>query len=307
MSNKTTSNKHKKPDQPLIKQIGCILREWFILGRFASPTGAMLLFWPCLWGMALEGDIISRWHTALPLAILFFIGAIFMRGGGCAWNDLIDRKIDRQVARTKNRPLAAARISGKMGLLFIIITLTIGLAILSQLPKFAIIATLPVMALVLIYPFAKRVTYAPQLVLGMCFNWGVISGWAAMNNNIELATIILWVGGIFWTLSYDTIYAHQDKRDDPKAGVKSLALYFAGNTKRALLIFDTMFTICLILAIAVHGVRSIFIYGFIFLIWLSLRLIVRDTNLDDSKSCFMSFRLYGHIGMTIFLILAIPA
>ena len=204
-----------------------IARPWLRLARLDRPIGTWLLLWPCWWAIALaSGDI--------GLMLVFALGAVVMRGAGCTFNDIVDRDLDAQVARTANRPLPSGAVSVVAAWIFLIAQCGVGLAILLSLNDFAIAVGVASLFPVAVYPFMKRITYWPQLFLGIAFNWGALLGWAAVTGTLALPAIWLYRGGIFWTLGYDTIYAHQDAGDDALIGVKSTALKFEANSKPAI-------------------------------------------------------------------------
>lgn len=214
------------------------VRPYAALARIDKPTGTLLLFLPCTWSLTLAAH---AHHLPVGQLIwnvfLFGTGAFIMRGAGCTINDLWDRRLDANVARTKDRPLASGEISPFQALTFTGFQLSAGLAILLQLNMYSIVLGASSLALVIIYPFMKRITYWPQFVLGLAFNWGALLGWSAMVGSLQGASQVLvplYVGSICWTLVYDTIYAHQDKLDDVSAGIKSTALLFGRSTKLAL-------------------------------------------------------------------------
>ena len=208
------------------------------LMRLERPIGWWLLLIPCWWGLALAqftvpgGGLPTLWH-----GLLFLIGAIVMRGAGCVINDLADEDIDARVERTRNRPLPSGRVSRKQALVFLAALLLVGLIVLLQFNRFTIVTATASLAIVAVYPFMKRVTYLPQLGLGLAFNFGALVGWTAETGKLSATPVALYLGGIFWTLAYDTIYAHQDKDDDTLVGVKSTALLFGKFTPIWLSIF----------------------------------------------------------------------
>ena len=189
------------------------------LSRLDRPIGTWLLLFPCWWGIAMTPDALSQW----PLFILFAAGATLMRGAGCTWNDISDRKLDSQVARTRDRPLPAGEVTITKAFLWFVCQLLLSALILLSFNTFAIWIGICSLILVALYPFAKRYTFWPQFVLGLAFNWGALLGWAAATGTLRWPAVILYIGGILWTLGYDTIYAHQDRPDDPFAGIKSSA------------------------------------------------------------------------------------
>jgi 4-hydroxybenzoate polyprenyltransferase len=215
-------------------------RPWLRLMRADRPVGVWLLLFPCWWGVALAtaaGAPGREFVWRLPdvwLLALFAIGAIAMRGAGCTFNDIVDRDIDAQVERTRARPLAAGTVGVFGALVFLALLCLIGLAVLLAFDRFTIYLGLVSLLLVAIYPFMKRVTHWPQLVLGLAFNWGALMGWSAAHGGaLGLAPVLLYLGGVAWTIGYDTIYAHQDKQDDAIVGVKSTALLFGARTRLA--------------------------------------------------------------------------
>ncbi|ORX62754.1 para-hydroxybenzoate-polyprenyltransferase [Hesseltinella vesiculosa] len=213
------------------------------LTRIDKPIGTWLLYWPCAWSISMAAfhEQASVASTAYMLA-LFGVGAITMRGAGCTINDLWDRDIDDKVERTKVRPIASGAVSPKQAVAFLGGQLAVGLAILTQLNNYSILLGASSLSLVVTYPLMKRITYWPQFVLGMAFNWGALLGWSAMTGGLDLSVVgPLYAGGIAWTLVYDTIYAHQDKKDDVKIGVKSTALRFGENTNQWLAGFSATF------------------------------------------------------------------
>ena len=198
--------------------------------RLDRPIGWWLLLLPCWWGLLLAQTANGDHWPDLWIGFLFFLGAIVMRAAGCIVNDLADRDIDAKVERTRNRPLASGQVSVKAALIVLAVLLAIGLGILLQFNRTTIIAGIASLLIVAVYPLMKRVTYYPQFVLGLAFNWGALLGWSAVRGIIEWPAIILYLGGISWTMAYDTIYAHQDKEDDAVVGVKSTALKFGDSS-----------------------------------------------------------------------------
>ena len=207
------------------------MKPYLRLMRLDRPIGFWLLFWPCAFSLVLANiavpEIAINWYFLL----LFFIGAIIMRGAGCTFNDIIDKDIDKKVARTRLRPIASGQVSVKKATIFLVVQLLIGLIILLQFNLFTILLGVSSLLLVVIYPFMKRITWWPQLFLGLAFSWGALMGWAAVFGSLSLAPILLYIGCVFWTIGYDTIYAMQDIEDDALIGVKSTARLFGKNTK----------------------------------------------------------------------------
>jgi 4-hydroxybenzoate polyprenyltransferase len=207
------------------------------LMRLDRPIGWWLLLLPCWWGLVLAQIAAGGGLPDLKFAVLFLVGAIIMRGAGCTLNDIVDRKIDSAVERTRARPIASGRVSVRAAVIFLVLQLLAGLLILVQFNWLTIETAIASLVIVAIYPFMKRITYWPQVVLGLAFNWGALLGWTAIHNNFSYAAIALYIGGVFWTLAYDTIYAHQDKDDDALIGVKSTALKFGAATPQWLVFF----------------------------------------------------------------------
>ena len=217
-----------------------VLMPYAQLMRLDRPIGWWLLLLPCWWGLALAQIAAGGGGPDLWKAFLFLIGAIVMRGAGCTLNDIVDRDIDNKVERTRLRPLPAGLISLGSAFVFLAAQLLAGLVILSQFNRFTIFTAIASLTIVAVYPFMKRITYWPQVVLGFAFNWGALVGWTSVHSSISLAPILLYLGGVSWTMAYDTIYAHQDKDDDALIGVKSTALKFGDTTIYWLVFFFTL-------------------------------------------------------------------
>src|SRR5215216_7501802 len=206
-------------------------RPYLRLSRFDRPIGSWLLLMPCWWSAALAAGI-ARDVSRLPLIIvLFLIGAFVMRGAGCTWNDITDRDLDARVERTRSRPLPAGQVSVAQAFAFLVLQALIGLAVLLQFNRFAILTGIASLAIVAVYPFMKRITWWPQVTLGLAFSWGALMGWAAMFGRLDPPALLLYAGAIAWVIGYDTIYAHQDRDDDALIGVKSTARLFGARTK----------------------------------------------------------------------------
>ena len=201
------------------------------LTRLKKPIGYMLLFWPCSWGLTLAYDFSSDLNIYFFYLLLFFLGSVLMRSAGCIVNDILDRKFDQKVFRTKNRPIASGKVSIKLALLYSVILCLIAFLVLINFNLFTIIIALVSMPLAFTYPLMKRFTYWPQLFLGITFNYGLLLGWTSINGEISLIPIILYLGARFWTLGYDTIYGFQDIEDDEIIGVKSTSIKFKQNPK----------------------------------------------------------------------------
>jgi len=272
------------------------------LMRADRPIGTWLLLWPGLWSIGLAAQAYGQdlFGSYFNLLILFTVGAFIMRGAGCVVNDLWDRDADAQVERTKGRPLPSGRVSMVAAFIFLGFLCLIGLYILLQLNTFTQIVGACSLILIVIYPLMKRVTYWPQLMLGFTFNWGALLGWTAVTHTIELPALILYAGGIFWTLGYDTIYAHQDKEDDIIVGVKSTALRFGNNTHKWISAF---YTICFLFFLTA-GFYSMMGAGFyIGMCFAAGHLIyqLKKLDVDDRDNCLMLFKSNHHFGVIVFL------
>jgi 4-hydroxybenzoate polyprenyltransferase len=278
------------------------VRPYLRLARLDRPIGTWLLLFPGWWSLSL----------AMPrglgsdgrLLLLFGIGAIVMRGAGCTINDIVDRDFDAKVARTATRPLPSGALSLKQAYLFLALQLGIGLLILLQFPPFAIWLGVASLALVVTYPFMKRITWWPQAFLGLTFNWGALLGWAAIWGSLSAAPLWLYAGGFFWTLFYDTIYAHQDKADDALIGIKSTALKLGAETKPWLFVFALATIGCFAFALAMAGSGIIAFIGlagvFAHLMWQ-----LRAVDINDPQDCLTKFRSNRFIGWILLLAILI--
>jgi 4-hydroxybenzoate polyprenyltransferase len=269
------------------------LRPYARLARLDRPIGTWLLLFPCWCSIALAAEP-DHWPD-LWLMVLFAIGALVMRGAGCTINDIIDRDIDAKVARTATRPLASGRLNLTQAFTFLGLQLAIGLVILLQLSATAIWLGVASLILVATYPFMKRITWWPQAFLGLTFNWGALMGWAAVRDELAWSAILLYVAGFFWTLSYDTIYAHQDKDDDMLIGVKSTALKLGKDTKAWLLGFDAAMLVLLVAAGAQAGMSWIYYIGLL-AVALHLKWQLADVDLDNPRDCLAKFRSNRFVG-----------
>ena len=273
------------------------VRPMLRLARADRPIGTWLLLWPCLWAITMATDEGSM--PNFELMVLFALGAIFMRGAGCTLNDIIDRKFDGLVERTALRPIPSGQISVVGAFIFLCLQLAGGLWVLLQLNPFAQIIGASSLGLVVIYPFMKRITYWPQFILGLTFNWGAFLGWASVTGASELGTIYLYAGGVFWTLGYDTIYAHQDKEDDMMIGIKSTALKLGRASKLFIFLFYTIAVILFAMAGHASGQGGFYMLGVSFMI-IHLIFQIRSVNLDNPESCLEVFRLNTWTGLILF-------
>ena len=205
------------------------LKIFIELTRLNKPIGFMLLFWPCSWGLAYAHSVNQNFKIFFYYLILFFLGSVLMRSAGCIFNDIVDKDFDKKVSRTKSRPIAAGEITVRHSMIYVLVLCLLAFLILIQFNFFTIILGMSSMLLAFSYPFMKRITYWPQLFLGITFNWGIIMAWAAINNDISFEIVILYISAIFWTLGYDTIYGAQDISDDEIIGLKSTSIKFKEN------------------------------------------------------------------------------
>jgi 4-hydroxybenzoate polyprenyltransferase len=269
--------------------------------RLKKPIGFMLLFWPCAWGLTLAYDFSNSLNNYFFYLTLFFLGSVLMRSAGCIVNDILDKEFDKKVFRTKERPIASEKISIKLGLIYVIFLCFIALLVLLNFNTFTIMLALGSMPLAFSYPLMKRYTYWPQLFLGITFNYGLILGWVCITNQIELVPIILYIGAIFWTLGFDTIYGYQDIKDDEIIGVKSTSIKFKKNPKLFLIICYSIFIVSLI--------TTGFFMKFNLLFYLSLSIPILhlflfqiyNFNLKNSKSSLKIFKTNNLLGMIILL------
>ena len=279
------------------------LQPWARLARLDRPIGTWLLFWPCVFGLLLGAAADERrflqWHDVW-FVILFAVGALVMRGAGCTFNDIIDRDIDAQVARTRARPIPSGAVSVRGAVIFLIAQCLIGLAVLLQFNWFAVGLGAASLLLVAAYPFMKRITWWPQAWLGLTFNWGALLGFAAQTGRLDLADAMLYAGLIFWTLGYDTIYALQDREDDALIGVKSTARLFGSEARRWVLRFYAVaFTLILAAGFTEHTGMP---FGFVMLLaGAHLLWQVKRLNIEDSGNCLAVFRSNRETGALIAL------
>ena len=269
------------------------------MARLDRPIGWWLLLWPCWWSAALAAGALGRaypdpWHL-----VLFLVGAVAMRGAGCTYNDIVDRDIDAKVARTRSRPIPSGQVSVRNAKLFLLAQALVGLAVLLQFNRFAILLGIASLGTVAIYPFLKRVTDWPQLGLGIAFSWGALMGWAAAFGSLAVAPVLLYLGGIAWTIGYDTIYAHQDKEDDALVGVRSTARLFGARTKPYLAAFYALAVILFAGALAFAGAGPA-AYAGLAAFALHLGWQVMSLRADDADNCLRLFRSNRDAGVLFF-------
>jgi 4-hydroxybenzoate polyprenyltransferase len=272
------------------------LHPYARLARLDRPIGWELLLYPCWWGLALA----APGRPDPVLAVLFLIGAVAMRGAGCTLNDIIDRNFDARVERTRGRPIPSGQVTVLQAAAFMAVQLAIGGAVLLCLDKLAIGLALAILAVVVLYPFMKRFTYWPQVFLGLSFNWGVIVAWAAATGHLGWPASALYLGGIAWTLFYDTIYAHSDKADDIEIGVKSTALRFGAASKAWLAGFAALALVCFAVALALAGARS---WSYLCLAAAALHFVwqLGAWHLDDPADCIAKFKSNRVVGWLVLI------
>ena len=271
------------------------------LTRLTKPIGFMLLFWPCAWGLTVAYNFESDLNLYFFYLILFFLGSLLMRSAGCIVNDIFDKDFDQKVSRTKNRPIASGKISIKLASIYSCILCLVALLVLLNFNYFTIILALGSMPLAFTYPLMKRFTYWPQLFLGITFNYGLILGWTAIYSQIDIVPIIFYLGAIFWTLGYDTIYGYQDIRDDEIIGLKSTSIKFKDNAKK----FLFLCYLVLISALIVIGYMMNFSkYYYYFLIIPFIHLFfyqLRVFDINKPSDCFIAFKSNNLFGLLVFI------
>ena len=265
--------------------------------RLKKPIGYMLLFWPCVWGLSMAYDFKKNLTDYFFYLILFFLGSVLMRSAGCIVNDIFDRKFDKEVSRTKNRPIASGKITVNLGLFYSTILCLLAFFVLINFNLFTIILALASMPLAFTYPLMKRFTYWPQLFLGITFNYGLLLGWTSIKGEIDIIPIILYLGAIFWTLGYDTIYGFQDIEDDEIIGVKSTSIKFKENPKIFLTICYLIFILVLIITGIKLALNKIFFLG-VFLIMIHLFFFqVYRLNKNNKTRCLNIFKSNNFLGL----------
>ncbi len=269
------------------------------LTRLKKPIGYMLLFWPCAWGLTIAYDISTNLNTYFFYIILFFLGAVLMRSAGCIVNDILDRKFDRKVSRTKNRPLASGKISVSLGLIYAIALCLLAFLVLINFNYFTIIVALASMPLAFTYPLMKRFTYWPQLFLGVTFNYGLILGWTSINSTITLIPLVFYFGAIFWTLGYDTIYGYQDIKDDEIIGLKSTSIKFKKNPYTFLYLCYTIFIFSLLLTGYLMKLNNIFYLFMIIIIFQMFLSQLKKLKIKNASSCLKIFKSNNLLGLLV--------
>ena len=279
-------------------------RPYLRLSRLDRPIGSWLLLMPCWWSAALAAGVIGSIGQLPLIIVLFFIGAFVMRGAGCTWNDITDRDLDALVERTRSRPIPAGQVSVPQAIAFLVIQALIGLAVLLQFNGFAVATGIASLVIVAVYPFMKRITWWPQIVLGLAFSWGALMGFAVTLGRIDVAALALYAGSIAWVVGYDTIYAHQDREDDALIGIKSTALLFGERTKPALAAFYAAAVLLIGLAGFSAGAGLVFAAGVALfaahLIWQ-----IRRLDIADPALCLIVFKSNRDAGLVLFAAIAL--
>ncbi len=275
------------------------------LARWDRPIGWQLLMWPCFWSAALAANVAAAagafspgrflWHL-----VLFFIGSVAMRGAGCTYNDIVDHDIDNAVARTRSRPLPSGRVSRRQAKIFLLLQALAGLVVLLQFNGFSVALAIASLAIVAVYPFAKRFTDWPQLFLGLAFSWGALMGWAAEFAALGWPAVLLYAASVVWTIGYDTIYAHQDKEDDELIGVRSTARLFGARTKPWLIGLYGLTVLFAFLSFLAAGTGLAAYLGLLSAaLLLGWQIVMLD--IDDPGQCLTLFRFNRVVGLIIFI------
>ena len=276
------------------------INHFIELTRIKRPIGYMLLFWPCVWGLTIAYDFSNNIQIFLKCGVLFLCGSILMRSAGCIINDIVDKDFDAKVSRTKTRPIASGKISVKQGLFYSAFLCLIAFLVLIQFNMFTIILAMCSMPLAFSYPYMKRFTYWPQLFLGITFNYGLVLGWTAINENLTIIPLVFYFGAIFWTLGYDTIYGYQDLKDDEIIGVKSTSIKFKKNPKIFLLVCYSIFLISLYYIGYKMNFFNIYFYG-LALIFLHLFVFqILKLDINNEKKCLNIFKSNNFLGFLVF-------
>ena len=277
------------------------LKLFIDLTRLKKPIGYMLLFWPCAWGLTFAYDFSNNLNNYFFYLLLFFLGSVLMRSAGCIVNDILDKEFDKKVFRTKDRPIASGKTSIYLGVIYVFILCFCALLVLLNFNTITIILALGSMPLAFTYPLMKRFTYWPQLFLGITFNYGLLLGWTSVNENLEIVPILFYIGAIFWTLGYDTIYGFQDIKDDEIIGLKSTSIKF----KKDPIIFLFACYFILFSTIITLGILenfNIFYYAFSLIIGYHLFLYqLKSVNLDNPMNCLKIFKSNNFLGFLIFV------
>jgi 4-hydroxybenzoate polyprenyltransferase len=275
------------------------------LTRLRKPIGFMLLFWPCVWGLTLAYDFSNNLNDYFYYLLLFFLGAVLMRSAGCIVNDILDKEFDKMVFRTKNRPIASGKISIKFAIFYAAVLCLFALMVLLNFNQFTIILALGSMPLAFTYPLMKRFTYWPQLFLGITFNYGLILGWTAIKGQLDIIPIIFYLGAIFWTLGYDSIYGYQDIKDDEIIGLKSTSIKFKGNEKKFLFVCYSLLLILFLFGGYIMAFNNIFYFLMIAPFMQLFLYQIKNFKSEEPENCLKVFKSNNIFGLIVFLIILI--
>ena len=271
------------------------------LTRLKKPIGFMLLFWPCAWGLTLAYDFTLNLNIYFFYLFLFFLGSVLMRSAGCIVNDILDKEFDAKVYRTKNRPIASGKVTIKLAIFYALILCLLALLVLLNFNYFTIILALGSMPLAFTYPLMKRFTYWPQLFLGITFNYGLILGWTSINAEFNLVPIILYIGAIFWTLGYDTIYGYQDIKDDEIIGLKSTSIKFKNKPYTFLFLCYFIYLLCLLIAGYLLNLNKISLIIFILIFIHMTYFQLKRLEIENPKSCLVIFKSNNFLGLIVLI------
>jgi 4-hydroxybenzoate polyprenyltransferase len=274
------------------------------LTRLKKPIGFMLLFWPCAWGLTLSYDFSNSINLYIFYLILFFLGSILMRSAGCIVNDIIDKEFDKKVERTKNRPIASGKVSIKVSLFYTLTLCVLALLVLINFNSFTIFLAIGSMPLAFTYPLMKRYTYWPQLFLGITFNYGLILGWTSINENLDIIPIILYIGAIFWTLGYDTIYGFQDIKDDEIIGIKSTSIKFKNNPNIFLFLCYSTLSVSLIILGILMNFNKIYFLSLIIPFFHLFFFQIKNLEIKNPMNCLKLFKSNNTLGLIILINIA---
>ena len=277
------------------------LKLFVELTRLKKPIGFMLLFWPCAWGLTIAYDFNSNLKLYFFYMSLFLMGSILMRSAGCVVNDIADKNFDKKVERTKNRPIASGKISTQLAIIYSIILCSLAFLVLINFNLFTIIMALVSMPLAFTYPLMKRITYWPQLFLGITFNYGLVLAWISVTNEISIIPIIFYFGAIFWTLGYDTIYGFQDIKDDEIIGVKSTSIKFKSDPKRFLFISYFLFVTSLFLIGFLMNFKNIYFLFMLLPIYHLFIFQIKKLKTSLPNDCFIKFKSNNFLGFLILI------
>ena len=276
------------------------LKLFIDLIRLKKPIGYMLLFWPCAWGLTLAYDFSNDLGSYFFYLVLFFLGSVLMRSAGCIVNDILDKEYDKKVSRTRNRPIASGKINIKLAIFYTLFLCFTAFFVLLNFNNFTIILALGSMPLAFTYPLMKRYTYWPQLFLGITFNYGLILGWTAIKDEIDLIPILFYFGAIFWTLGYDTIYGYQDIKDDEIIGLKSTSIKFKSNPIIFLIICYSIFYLITLSMGFLMNLNNLFFFSLAFVFLQIFYFQLKILKIDNAKNCLKIFKSNNFLGLLVY-------